>query len=312
MVCTAVISDTHFGSGLSTLSDAKKMEQLIWEIWRYGGGCDELVLLGDVFDFWRARPERAIRESRPFLRKLSELDLKMTYVVGNHDHHLVVMNRESNLLERVARGDLFSLYTPCLAWGLVIDGLAFEMHYPMCVTRIAGKNLLFAHGHHLGGDQAFSVQVVKGLRKLSGEQITPADLEMLMTYAYEGIYRSSSVGEMMELEERLWKASDLFKKVKTGIFGSKYTPVERQYDSILKFIRDHYPGKVDAFIYGDTHRAGLFRKDGGPLAVNTGSFTHENGKASLLENSDTYLLCSDEGLFLRQLGRGQELIGCHF
>jgi UDP-2,3-diacylglucosamine pyrophosphatase LpxH len=311
MVSAAVISDVHFGSGSSTLSDVKKAEQLIWEIWRYGGGCDELVLLGDIFDFWRTRPERAIRESRPFLKKLSELDLKMTYVVGNHDHHLVVMNRENNLQERVARGDLFSLYTPCLAWRLVIDGMSFDMRYPMYNARIAGKNLLFAHGHHLGGEHAFSVQVVRGLRKLSGEQITPADIEMLMTYAYESIYRSSSVGEMMEIEERLWRASDLFKKVKTGIFGTKYTPVEKQYDSILKFIRDHYPGKVDGFIYGDTHRAGLFRKDGGPLAVNTGSFIHENGKVHL-EHSDTYLLYSEDGLFLRQLGRAQELISYHF
>ena len=54
----------------------------------YGKGCGEIVLLGDIFDLWKARPDRALRDSRYLFERLSDLDVKMSYVVGNHDHPL--------------------------------------------------------------------------------------------------------------------------------------------------------------------------------------------------------------------------------
>ena len=60
-----IISDTHFGLDSSTLSDPSKVDRLMKEISVYGGGCDQVILLGDIFDFWRVRPENALRESVP-------------------------------------------------------------------------------------------------------------------------------------------------------------------------------------------------------------------------------------------------------
>ena len=180
----AVISDTHFGLDSSTLANPKKVDDLIWELWRYGGGCDEVVLLGDIFDFWRVRPEKAIRDSRCLFKVLSELDLRVKFVVGNHDHHLVVMNQESEFLERVARGDLFSIYSPNLCWSQMINGQRIEMFYPTFKAKCGSKNILFAHGHHLDGMEAFSMQLIEQLRRFSGEDLTASDLEMMMTYAY--------------------------------------------------------------------------------------------------------------------------------
>ncbi|MDM7934099.1 MAG: UDP-2,3-diacylglucosamine diphosphatase, partial [Methanothrix sp.] len=139
---------------------------------------------------------------------------------------------------------------------------------------------------------------------------TPSDLEMMMTYAYESIYRSSYIGEMVDFEERLWKVSSIFHRVKSEILRTlQFTPVERQYDAILKFIRDHGVGKVDCFVYGDTHKADLFQRRGGPLAVNTGCFTREGGKGSEgLPN--TYMVMNEECLALLQLGRHQPLFLC--
>jgi UDP-2,3-diacylglucosamine pyrophosphatase LpxH len=51
---SVVISDTHFGLSSSTLKYSKKVDLLQQEISKNGNGCDEAILLGDFFDFWRA------------------------------------------------------------------------------------------------------------------------------------------------------------------------------------------------------------------------------------------------------------------
>jgi UDP-2,3-diacylglucosamine pyrophosphatase LpxH len=312
MPSAVVISDTHFGLDSSTLANRKAVDELFGEIWRFGPGCDEAMLLGDIFDFWRVRPEKAIRDSRHFFQRLSEHDLKVKYVVGNHDHHLAVMSRESDFLERAARGDLYPIYTPNLRWSQVINGLQMEMRYPIYRARCNSRTYLFTHGHHLDGVQAFSISMVEQLRRLSGEEISPADLEMMMTYAYESIYRSSYIGEMVDFEERLWKVSSMFQRFKAGLQRTfRFTPVERQYDAILRFIRDQSLGKVDCFIYGDTHKADLYQKGGGPMAINTGSFTREDGRDSE-DLPNTYMIMDEEGLALRQLGRPEPLFLCEY
>jgi len=306
-----IISDTHFGLNSSTLSDPVRVDQLMGEIQEYGGECDQVILLGDIFDFWRVRPECALRESLPLLNRLGEEGLKIHYVVGNHDHHLVVQKQESDFMERAARGDLFPVYSPSLRWRQTINGLNIDMLYPTYQVRCCQRTVLFTHGHHLDGIQTFTMQMVERIRHLYGEELLPADLEMMMAYAYESIYRSSYIGEMVSFEERIWKASSLLQRITTGALrGQHLASVQMQYEAIVKFIRDRNLGEVDCFIYGDTHRAGIFQNRGGPLAVNSGSFTREPGKGSRIELPDTYIILDDEGLALRQLGRAEPIYLC--
>lgn len=308
---TVIISDTHFGLDSSTLSDPAKVDQLMGEISEFGGGCDEVILLGDIFDFWRIRPECALRESVPLLMRLGEEDLRIHYVVGNHDHHLVVQKQESDFMERVARGDLFPVYSPSLRWHQTIKGLNIDMLYPTYRVRCCHRTILFTHGHHLDGIQAFTMQMVERIRHMHGEELLPADLEMMMAYAYESIYRSSYIGEMVSFEERVWKASGILQRLTTGVFHEQHlATVETQYDAIVKFIRDRNLVDVDCFIYGDTHRAGIFQRQGGPLAMNAGSFTRAPGKSSRVETPDTYIILDENGLALRQLGRAESLYLC--
>ncbi len=310
-MASVIISDTHFGLGSSTLNDPAKVDQLMREISEFGNGCDEVVLLGDIFDFWRVRPENAVRDSIYFLKRLSQEDLKIRYVVGNHDHHLVVQKQEDEFMERMARGDLFPVYIPSLRWCQSINGLNIDMLYPTYRVSCCHRTVLFTHGHHLDGIQTFTMQLVEKLRRLSGEELLPADLEMMMTYAYESIYRSAYIGEMVSFEDRIWKASNLLQKFTSGVFRKQhFASVEGQYDAILKFIRDQNQGEVDCFIYGDTHRAGIFQRKGGPLAVNAGSFTREQGKGSGMETPNTYVFLNEDGLALRQLGRSESLYLC--
>jgi predicted phosphodiesterase len=313
MTSVLVISDTHFGLDSSTLAGQRQVDAFVWEIWKYGKGCEEIILLGDIFDLWRARPERAIRDARYFFERLSEIDVKISYVVGNHDHHLAVMRQENDFLGRVARGDIYSVYIPNLDWNQTFDGLNMDMYYPIYKTSCFNMNFLFTHGHHLNGVQAFSMQMVEKLRKLSGEEISPADLEMMMAYAYEGIYRSSYIGELVEFEEMLWKASSIISGMKTGILKTfRHMPVERHYPAILSFLEAQMAGRIDCFVYGDTHKAGMCRKDGGPLAVNAGSLINEKRNGNYEEVPNTYMVIDDAGLTIRQLGRQEPLFMCDY
>jgi predicted phosphodiesterase len=310
-MATLIISDTHFGLDSSTLRSPAKVDQLMREVSEFEGGCDEVVLLGDIFDFWRVRPEDAVKDAIPFIKRLSLEGLKIRYVVGNHDHHLVVQRQEAEFVERAARGDLYPVYIPSMRWRRTFCGIDFEMLYPTYRGRCCRRTILFTHGHHLDGIQNFTLQLVEKLRRLSGEEFLPADLEIMMTYAYEGIYRSACIGEMVSFENTIWRASSLLQRFNAGVFSNqRRASVEGQYEAILKFIRERGLGKIDCFIYGDTHRPGIFLRKGGPLAVNAGSFTREQGNASCFETPDTYMFMNEGGLAIRQLGRERPLFLC--
>ena len=310
-MASLIISDTHFGLDSSTLRSPAKVDQLMQEISEFQSGCDEVVLLGDILDFWRVNPENAVKGAIPFLKRLSQECLKIRYVVGNHDHHLVVQKQEAEFMERAARGDLFPVYIPTMRWRRTFCGVDIEMLYPTYRTRCCQRTILFTHGHHLDGIQNVTLQLVEKLRKLSGEEFLPADLEMMMTYAYEGIYRSACIGEMVSFENSIWKASSLLQRINAGVFSNqRRASVEGQYEAILKFIRERSLGKIDCFIYGDTHLPGIFQRRGGPLAVNAGSFTREPGNGSRFETPDTYMLLDEGGLAIRELGRKRPLFLC--
>lgn len=321
-MASLIISDTHFGSDASSLHDPARVEQLMQEVEQYQSDCQEALLLGDIFDFWRARPECAVRGALPLFSRLKEAGLKIRYIVGNHDHHLVVQKHEEEFLERAARGDIFPVYTPALRWKQTFAGIDMEMLYP-CYRKIcADRAFLFTHGHHLDGIQNLTLQLMERMRRLSGEEILPADLEMMMTYAYESIYRSACIGEMVSLEDFIWKASGLLQRFTMAVFSQQHpSSVQGQYDAILQFIRDRHLGRVDCFVYGDTHRAGIFQRRDGPLAVNSGCFTREiegrsitakpgSGFLSGSQTPETYLLLDEWGLALRQLGQDKPLFLC--
>lgn len=310
-MASLIISDTHFGLDSSTLKSQKKVDQLMREISEFAGGCDEVVLLGDIFDFWRVRPENAVRDSLPFLKQLSRMDISIRYVIGNHDHHLVVQKQEAQFMERAARGDLQQVFVPALRWHKTIAGLDIEMLYPTYKTRSSHRDFLFTHGHHLDSIQTLTLQLVDKLRRITGEKSLLSDREMMMTYTYESIYRSASFGEMVSVEDSIWKASSLLLKFNSCVSSrQRMASVEGQYEAIQQFIRERGIGRVDCFVYGDTHRAGIFQRIGGPLAVNTGCFMREQSELSGFETADTYLLLDEDGLALRQMGKKKPLYLC--
>jgi hypothetical protein len=87
--------------------------------------------------------------------------VKISYVMGNHDHHLVVMSQKKDFPGRGARGDIYSVCILNLNWNQTLDGLSID------ITAFA--ELPVRSRHHLKGVQAFSIQLADLPRNLSGE-----------------------------------------------------------------------------------------------------------------------------------------------
>jgi UDP-2,3-diacylglucosamine pyrophosphatase LpxH len=82
--CIAV-SDVHLGIEYSNKS------KFIDFLDNLGDDVDHLVLLGDILDFWRRDPVGVLLENINIIQKLISLEqeINVSYVVGNHDFHLI-------------------------------------------------------------------------------------------------------------------------------------------------------------------------------------------------------------------------------
>jgi len=86
---------------------------------------DHLVLLGDVFDFWRRNSIKAILENQEVFNKIKELNAEhIHYLVGNHDYYIIEWYKK------------------------------FRDYYPFQVSKYlrledAGKKFYFTHGHEM-------------------------------------------------------------------------------------------------------------------------------------------------------------------
>lgn len=82
--CIAV-SDVHLGTKDSNRS------KFIHFMDNLGDDVDRIVLLGDIFDFWRRDPVGVLLENIDIIQKLISLEpeINISYVIGNHDFHLI-------------------------------------------------------------------------------------------------------------------------------------------------------------------------------------------------------------------------------
>jgi len=84
-----VISDLHMGDGGArdnfAVGDRERQLSLFLDYVAKEQG--ELVVLGDLFEFWQMNPSGTITKHLPLLDRLAKM--KAVYVVGNHDADLV-------------------------------------------------------------------------------------------------------------------------------------------------------------------------------------------------------------------------------
>jgi UDP-2,3-diacylglucosamine pyrophosphatase LpxH len=145
-----VISDTHFGAwtGRDLLREEFFLERLAPQL----DGIDELVFLGDLFDFLFGSVEEAVDSADGLLRLIAEnlAGKRLVFLAGNHDHHLVHRDEEDRLESRLAEGSPLAVNRPG-PWFFRaflerrLPGVEVEIAYP---TYTFG-GVLCTHGHYL-------------------------------------------------------------------------------------------------------------------------------------------------------------------
>ena len=149
------VSDLHFGAwtGDPVLARDFALGRLEPEL----EDIDELVLLGDVFDFLFSTVELAFAQAEPFFALLARKlrGKRITFLAGNHDHHIAVRTlraavelkvatgAEGEELERAFAGEHLSFFQRFMDRRLA--GVDCRIVYP---THRIG-DVLLTHGHYL-------------------------------------------------------------------------------------------------------------------------------------------------------------------
>jgi UDP-2,3-diacylglucosamine pyrophosphatase LpxH len=136
------ISDTHIGAwtGDYLLGHEYAREALAPAL----DDVDELVLLGDLLDFLFSTVGHAFEEADPLFELIREKlqGRRLTFLAGNHDHHLVLRAREDEMECRIAgdepRPGYFKRFMDRR-----LEGVDCRVEYP---AHRVGKVLL-THGH---------------------------------------------------------------------------------------------------------------------------------------------------------------------
>jgi UDP-2,3-diacylglucosamine hydrolase len=116
--CVAV-SDVHLG-----IEDSNKGKFTDF-IENLKDDVKDLVLLGDIFDFWRRDPIGVLLENIEIVQKLLSLEprINVFFVVGNHDFHLIKFPKS-------------------------YFGVTFDLNYDLSLE-YGSTTYRFIHGHQL-------------------------------------------------------------------------------------------------------------------------------------------------------------------
>ncbi|MDD5748435.1 MAG: metallophosphoesterase [Actinomycetota bacterium] len=285
-----VISDLHIGDPKDTLSSLNTIKSLIEKLESFGF-IDELVLLGDVFDFWKAPINEALSRSSVLFRELFSLANvgRMIYLPGNHDHHVLMMYYTSQLEKNLKEGNLTNpeLRIPMTQECPVMEALKPKganvplfMEYPVHQVDVQGKRIFLTHGHLLG---FFERSVWKDKKSFAGtlilrraEKLDLEDMEQFLLPFYEMLTLSAFVPgvnsggyRVFRLLNRMGKAFGLEGAERTSDYRNRaIEQVVAEIEALLNRCCSEMP---DYFVYGHTHRSGTFELPlSGVTAINTG------------------------------------------
>jgi len=154
-----VMSDLHFGDEYCFINKGEKnnIQKLIGKIKNHNP--DELILLGDVFDFSLGSLYLTFDNAKGFFEELKKLHgLKVTYIPGNHDHHIWSRIIETEYFigpleqgEVPAKGDIYMKNAvttiPKRAPFLNMFYPGLDVVYPHIIRTCGNATYYFTHGH---------------------------------------------------------------------------------------------------------------------------------------------------------------------
>jgi UDP-2,3-diacylglucosamine pyrophosphatase LpxH len=218
-----VISDTHFGAwtGRDLLREDFFLERLAPAL----DGIDEVILLGDLFDFLFGSVADAVDSSSGLLKLIAEKlpGKRFVFVSGNHDHHLVHRDEENQLEAALARGESMrpdggaiheppgpSFFQSFLE--VRMPGIEIEIAYPT----YGFGGVLCTHGHYL--DPHARMSGSRGSRLLtrtlwaiaSGgpeEPTCEADYESVTTLLTEWLYIAAQMPHGTHAQQNVFSAA---------------------------------------------------------------------------------------------------------
>ena len=232
-----VISDLHIGDGGPrdnfAVGDRKDYFLSFLDYVRTENG--ELIIVGDLLEFWQASFSRVIVNNLDLLNKLAEL--KPTYVLGNHDTDLKGF-MDTNILNHPL----------------------FEYMSEPFTRQIGNKTFKFMHGHEIdpfnsGENPSWGrmLAIFAGIfEEKNGSPISPSGESVEESLSY--------IGQALI---RLWNwLINKLKKVSEGNTPNpkdEFTPAQnpdRAKEMLAKYAADRDNDGYDIAIVGHTHQPG--------------------------------------------------------
>ncbi|HHT9118104.1 MAG TPA: metallophosphoesterase, partial [Candidatus Hypogeohydataceae bacterium YC38] len=212
-----VMSDLHLGEANCVLnprtsdSDHKNINDLVNAI-NGIGKVDELILLGDFLDLSLASTEEAYSNAKEFFSAFEDFTSvkRITYVPGNHDHHVwVQLIEQQEVIEKLNQGQtptdketLTRRSVRSYLDGRFLGKLLRSNHppliaeYPDIMRRCGDQHYYFTHGHYL---EDFFTPITKFLH-LEGRGGSLVDLEAFnCAWLEAGWYHMGQAGRLGDL-----------------------------------------------------------------------------------------------------------------
>jgi len=224
-----IISDTHFGAwtGRDLLREEFALERLAPAL----DDVDELIFLGDLFDFLFGSVEEAVDAADGLLALIAEKMAggRLVFLAGNHDHHLVHRDEENRLEAKLAEGDGAANGSAAVGPGYFrsflerrLPGVGVEIAYP--TYTFAG--VLCTHGHYLdpharlGGSRADRLLTRTLWAIASGGPEEPKrieDYESVITLLTEWLYVAAQMPHGTHAQQNVFRAAQKAGRVASAL-----------------------------------------------------------------------------------------------
>ncbi len=147
---TVIISDLHLGTAAF---NRKKFLKFLDYLERLD--FKQLIINGDLFDLWYAKLTSIVKQENDLLIKLINLldkDIKIIYLVGNHDVHMLNFKYLKHplwyFLKNIQRFPAFNKYLPNSLFNQLssrqLKNLTIKENFKL---KLGGRHFFITHGH---------------------------------------------------------------------------------------------------------------------------------------------------------------------